>query len=310
MRRNPICSSAPAASSASATSCCGNWPIPSSTSPTSCGRISTLRRWTAPSTPTAAANGGSAAPANNSARNLRPPEPCVEPSGNRADPAAAGIPAAAPGRMLKQRLLTVAAVLPLLLACIFLLPNPGWALLMTVPTALGALEWAKLAGYGRVARALFVATVPVSCLLLIAVAASPSFPTLAMNLATALFVLALLFWAIAVPVWLYSKWQVSHPLLLAVAGWIVLVPAWLAVVRLQRSAWLLLIVLGVVWVADTAAYFAGHRFGRNKLAPQISPGKTWEGVIGAYIAVLGYALAASLILQPSANGYDRLGVLL
>jgi phosphatidate cytidylyltransferase len=73
---------------------------------------------------------------------------------------------------------------------------------------------------------------------------------------------------------------------------------------------LLLVVLGVVWIGDTAAYFAGHRFGRNKLAPQISPGKTWEGVIGAFIAVLAYALAASLILQPSANGYDRLAVLL
>jgi phosphatidate cytidylyltransferase len=212
--------------------------------------------------------------------------------------------------MLKQRLLTVAVLLPLLLACIFLLPNPGWALLMTVPTVLGALEWSKLAGYRRGAQALFVAGVLASCLLFIAVAAGPRSPALEMNLATALFVLALLFWAIAVPVWLYSKWKVSHPLLLAVAGWIVLVPAWLAVVRLQQSAWLLLVVLGVVWIADTAAYFAGHRFGRNKLAPQISPGKTWEGVIGAYIAVLAYALAASLILQPSANGYDRLAVLL
>ena len=57
-------------------------------------------------------------------------------------------------------------------------------------------------------------------------------------------------------------------------------------------------------------YAAGHRFGRNKLAPQISPGKTWEGVIGAYVAVLVYALAASLILQPSANGYDHLAALL
>ena len=212
--------------------------------------------------------------------------------------------------MLKQRLLTVAVVLPLLLACIFLLPNFGWSLLMTVPAALGAFEWSKLAGHGRAARALFVAVVLASCLLLTAVAASPRSPALEMNLATALFVLALLFWAIAVPVWLYSKWRITQPLLLAIAGWIVLVPAWLAVVRLQHSPWLLLIVLGVVWIADTAAYFAGHRFGRNKLAPQISPGKTWEGVIGAYIAVLCYALVASLILQPPASVYDHLAVLL
>ena len=171
---------------------------------------------------------------------------------------------------------------------------------MTVPMALGALEWSKLAGYGRAARSLFVGTVLASCLLLIAVAASQRFPALEMNLATALFVLALLFWAIAVPVWLYSKWRVTQPLLLAAAGWIVLVPAWLAVVRLQQSPWLLLVVLGVVWIADTAAYFAGHRFGRNKLAPQISPGKTWEGVIGAYVAVL--VLCAGGKPDPAAVG--------
>ena len=212
--------------------------------------------------------------------------------------------------MLKQRLLTVAVVLPLLLASLFLLPNPGWALLMTVPAALGALEWSKLAGHGRAARSLSVVVLLASCLMLIAVATSQRFPALETNLAMALFVLALLFWAIAVPVWLYSKWRVTHRLLLAVAGWIVLVPAWLAVVRLQQSPWLLLVVLGVVWIADTAAYFAGHRFGRNKLAPQISPGKTWEGVIGAYLAVICYALAASLIVQPSASGYDHVAALL
>src|SRR6185295_6244242 len=101
--------------------------------------------------------------------NLHPKKPCVNPLGNRADSAAAGPRAAAPRGMLKQRLLTVAVVLPLLLGCIFLLPNPGWALLMTVPTALGAFEWAKLAGYGPGARRLFVGAVLASCLLLIAI---------------------------------------------------------------------------------------------------------------------------------------------
>src|SRR6185436_12217376 len=178
---------------------------------------------------------------------------------------------------------------------IFLLPHPGWALLMIVPTALGASEWAKLAGYGRGSRRLFVGSVIASCLLLTLISTSRTYEALELNIAMALFAVALLFWAIVVPVWLYSKWRIANALLLAIAGWIVLVPAWLAVVRLQQSPWLLLVVLGVVWIADTAAYFAGHRFGRNKLAPQISPGKTWEGVIGAYIAVICYALAASLI---------------
>ena len=49
--------------------------------------------------------------------------------------------------------------------------------------------------------------------------------------------------------------------------------------------------MAVVWIADTAAYFAGRAFGRHKLAPAISPGKTWEGVSGALVAVAIYALA-------------------
>ena len=79
---------------------------------------------------------------------------------------------------------------------------------------------------------------------------------------------------------------------MAVVGWVVLVGAWVALVELQaRSPRLLLAAMGIVWVADTAAYFAGRAFGRHKLAPQVSPGKTWEGVAGAMLAVGIYALA-------------------
>jgi len=72
----------------------------------------------------------------------------------------------------------------------------------------------------------------------------------------------------------------------------VLIGVWLALVELQaRSPWLVLAAMAIVWVADTAAYFAGRAFGQRKLAPQVSPGKTWEGVYGAFIAVAIYALA-------------------
>ncbi len=52
---------------------------------------------------------------------------------------------------------------------------------------------------------------------------------------------------------------------------------------------------GIVWIADTAAYFSGRHFGRNKLAPAISPGKTWEGVAGAFVALAVYAAAVSAV---------------
>ena len=79
-----------------------------------------------------------------------------------------------------------------------------------------------------------------------------------------------------------------------------LIGAWVAVVQLQaRSPWLVLAAMAIVWIADTAAYFAGRAFGRRKLAPAISPGKTWEGVYGALAAVAVYALALVPLAPPS-----------
>ncbi len=86
-----------------------------------------------------------------------------------------------------------------------------------------------------------------------------------------------------------------------------LLGALVAVVELQaRSPWLVLAAMAIVWIADTAAYFAGHRFGRHKLAPRISPGKTWEGVLGGVAAVIVYALAL-LPFAPAAGYSGSLG---
>ena len=100
-----------------------------------------------------------------------------------------------------------------------------------------------------------------------------------------------MFWLfIAVP-WLVLGWSARSPLLLAATGWILLVPTWLALARLQPEPGRLLAVLGIIWIADTAAYFTGRTWGRHKLAPDISPGKTWEGVAGAVVAVAVYYVA-------------------
>jgi phosphatidate cytidylyltransferase len=91
---------------------------------------------------------------------------------------------------------------------------------------------------------------------------------------------------------------------LAIVGWVVLVATWVAVVALQTSSpGLLLAMMAIVWIADTAAYFTGRRFGRRKLAPSISPGKTWEGVYGALAAVAIYALL--LVPLAAAAGSTR-----
>ena len=84
----------------------------------------------------------------------------------------------------------------------------------------------------------------------------------------------------------------QRPALLA-AGLVVLVPAALAMVALAPAEALL--VLAVVWIADTAAYLAGRRWGRHKLAPAISPGKTWEGAAGGLIGAAAYAMILSIL---------------
>jgi phosphatidate cytidylyltransferase len=108
-----------------------------------------------------------------------------------------------------------------------------------------------------------------------------------------------IFWCILAPYWLRLKLVVRHPAMLAVVGLIVLLPTWLALVQLQNDAMLLLALLAVVWIADTAAYFTGRAWGRHKLAPAISPGKTWEGVAGAFGGVTVYALGFSLFMVRS-----------
>ena len=108
------------------------------------------------------------------------------------------------------------------------------------------------------------------------------------------------FWVIVSPVWLVTRYEIRNKYLLMVVGLVLIIPIWFAMMSLRNlGPWLLLGVMMVVWIADSAAYFVGKRFGRHKLAPMISPGKTWEGVFGALIAVTIYALILCTILNES-----------
>lgn len=203
--------------------------------------------------------------------------------------------------MLKQRLLTVAVVLPLFLGLLFLAPNPVWGILIAAPIAAGAFEWARLAGFSPVGRTVYVSFVTVSCGFLLVLSLQlpqARFDTLALY---PLCFAATVFWALFVPTSLRFHWKLGHSAANAAFGWLILVPTWLAAMAMQREPLLLFLTLGAVWIADTAAYFAGRRFGKHKLAPRISPGKTAEGLAGAYIAVSIYAVIALRIYQPDAG---------
>lgn len=101
------------------------------------------------------------------------------------------------------------------------------------------------------------------------------------------FLLAAAFWLLLAPLWLWRGVAAGHRRLLALAGVPVLLPAGLAMVALPAPQ--LLAVLALTWIADTTAYFVGTRWGRRKLAPSVSPGKTWEGAAGGLAGVLVYA---------------------
>lgn len=196
--------------------------------------------------------------------------------------------------MLKTRVITAIVLLVGLLSALFLLPAGGWLLLCAAVAAGAGWEWGALAGFGRGLRAGFALALGAACLVVgdavgladgVLAAKAPLF---------VLYGLSAAFWLLAVPAWLSRKWRLGHPVLALVVGVVVLLPPALALAHLRLlGPWTLLAVMAVVWVADISAYFAGRAFGRRKLAPAISPGKTWEGAIGAGLGVLvfGYALA-------------------
>lgn len=178
---------------------------------------------------------------------------------------------------MKQRIITAVIALLALLAVLFLLPGVvAFAVIVAVMLG-GAWEWSAFLGVeGKAARAVYVAVIGA----LIAAVSSPSVD------ATLVFQVALAWWVAAL-IWTFFF---PTPIPVAVrwlSGALVLVPLYLALVSLYRAApELLLFALLIVWVADSGAYFAGRFLGRVKLAPDISPGKTWEGVIGGLVAVV------------------------
>ena len=189
--------------------------------------------------------------------------------------------------MLKARVITALLLLGALLLVLFVLPRPAALAVLALVAILAAREWVPLSGLGAVGGTLLVILVAASCA---AVALMPS-------IMPGLWLASGVFWLLIVPFWLQRGASVRGRHAAAfVVGWLLLVPTWAALAALyDRGPWWLLAALAMIWVADIAAYFAGRAFGRHKLAPAISPGKTWEGVAGAVVGVLLYAEIASRI---------------
>ncbi len=193
--------------------------------------------------------------------------------------------------MLAVRALTAAALLAVFVAAALFLDRTVFSILVGLIVALAAREWAALAGLGGVHRDAYAA----GCTLLYAGIAWWSWPVAASAAPTReILIVAFIFWGAAVPLWLARAASAHSRRWMPPAGVAVLLPAALATIALPRT--LLLAVLGLVWTADTAAYLAGRSFGRHRLAPVLSPGKTWEGVAGALVASVAYAVILAVMM--------------
>lgn len=200
--------------------------------------------------------------------------------------------------MLRNRVLTAAILAPLFVLGVLKLPGNYFAIFLGLVVLAGAWEWTGLSGYRGIQPR--IGAVAATCLLMTAVWYFRG------HVAESLFLVACAAWLLVA----LSLFRRRHrgpihwpaPLRWLSGAW-VLVPAWLAISVLQDAepeAAVMLFLL--IWAADIGAYFAGKRWGRRRLAPAISPGKTMEGVLGGVAAAVLVAagFAAYWSLMPSA----------
>lgn len=199
--------------------------------------------------------------------------------------------------MVKVRVLTALALAAVLLLAVFAAPPLIWNLFVALLVILAAREWFALVAASP--RSSFVTSVIAALLIVLSGRLGPD--SLWRTLAVVSYVLAGAFWLLIVPFVLRFRPRLQGFAWRNVAGFVLLVPAGLAMVELrQADPWLVIAALAPVWVADISAFFVGRKLGRRKLAPSISPGKSWEGVAGAVAGVIVYGL----ILRYSVSAFS------
>ena len=190
--------------------------------------------------------------------------------------------------MLRTRVITAVLLVTGLLFTVFLASEQMWAIITLGISLLAITEWANLIKLNRMQSIASVATVALVGISLLSLQYTMlvSYQSVA---ELGLLSLSALFWVFMAPIWLSQRKPCQHRFLMALLGVILISATWIAIIGLHTiNPWLLIGVIATVSLADSAAYFAGKRFGRHKLAPNISPGKTWEGVLGALAAVTVY----------------------
>lgn len=188
--------------------------------------------------------------------------------------------------MLKQRIITAIIALVALALVLFVLPPLAAELVIAAVVLAGAWEWSGFLGSDKILTRVLYLILVAGVMAVVGM----FWPDGARHVLQ----VALIWWVVAL-CWTFF-YPTKVPMLVRwCCGLLVLVPMYIALVLLyQANPSLLLFALLIVWSADIGAYFAGKRFGRVKLAPSISPGKTWEGVIGGMLLVAALTLGRSI----------------
>jgi phosphatidate cytidylyltransferase len=212
--------------------------------------------------------------------------------------------------MLKQRVVTALLMAGAFLAGVYWLPVTALAVIFVVVIALGAWEWAPMAGLGALGiKIAYVLLLIGGAAALYVYAGDGGFEQ--REQVQPVLGLACLWWCFAL-LWVRSfpasagLW--SSRLARALMGLLILLPAWFAAVYLlhieARGAAMVMLVL-IVAAADIGAYFTGRTFGRHALSPSVSPGKTWEGFWGGIVAA---ALLGGLIWSLLPERFEHLSL--
>lgn len=219
--------------------------------------------------------------------------------------------------MLKSRVITALILIPLVIAALFLLPPLPFAIMIIAVCMLAAWEWGQLAGLGAPAQRIMLAVLCGVGLAALywSVYISP-LPMLVNPIVAGFLLASLGWWCLALLMVLFYPasaqfWHKSY-LLRLIFGVLTIVPFFWGMLVLRQygfqensytGAWWLLYVMFLVWGADSGAYAFGRLFGKHKLAPKVSPGKTLEGMIGglATSALLAWLFSLYIPLHISLN---------
>lgn len=219
--------------------------------------------------------------------------------------------------MLKQRIITAVILAPLAILAILFLPVELFKIAVAGVVALGAYEWAKMSGInGRASKVTFMALILIICgVLILAVDGQAVWYQSELNaLYKTILSIAAVWWAVSlVMILTYPKyssvWKENIPIR-AAFGVLTLIPTWVAIISLRTNLYevdpfygasLIFYVLGIVWAADIGAFFCGVKFGKHKLRPNVSPGKSIEGLLGGIMASLAIIAFAALHYQFDAS---------